>query len=87
MSRCKAKFSGQRRLILETLKSAIAFALDQGLFVAVGGEDASRTEDDFLLKVAQSAQAWGALRFRFCDTVGILDPFTTHLLFGHSLLC
>ena len=74
----KAKFSGGRHLILERLKETIAFALDRGLFVAIGGEDASRAEDDFLLEVAQSAQAWGASRFRFCDTVGILDPFTTY---------
>ena len=27
--------------------------------------------------MALSAQDWGASRFRFCDTVGILDPLTT----------
>lgn len=46
--------------------------------MAVGGEDSSRADDAFLLEVAQRAQEWGASRFRFCDTVGILDPFTTY---------
>ncbi|MGH1397215.1 MAG: homocitrate synthase [Trichormus sp.] len=73
-----AKFQGQWQLLLEKLKDSINFALDQGLFVSVGGEDSSRAEDNFLLDVVLSAQAWGASRFRYCDTVGILEPFTTY---------
>jgi homocitrate synthase NifV len=56
----------------------VEFALERCSFVAVGGEDSSRAEPEFLLEVAQRAQEWGASRFRFCDTVGILDPFTTY---------
>lgn len=74
----KAKFGGDRTWVLERLHDSIAFALDRGLFVAVGGEDSSRAEEDFLLEVAYKAQEWGASRFRFCDTVGILDPFITY---------
>lgn len=72
-----AKFKGSCRLVLERLRDTISFAKDKGLFVAVGGEDSSRANEDFLLEVALSAQDWGASRFRFCDTVGILDPKTT----------
>ncbi|HAG80357.1 MAG TPA: homocitrate synthase [Cyanobacteria bacterium UBA12227] len=72
-----AKFNGNCRLVLERLQDTIRFAVDQGLFVAVGGEDSSRADENFLLDVALSAQDWGASRFRFCDTVGILDPATT----------
>ncbi|WP_416669567.1 homocitrate synthase [Egbenema bharatensis] len=73
----EAKFHGQWRVMLNRLREVISFALDQGLSVAVGGEDSSRADESFLLDVAAYAQACGAFRFRFCDTVGILDPFTT----------
>jgi homocitrate synthase NifV len=72
------KFGGKRELILEKLREAVEFAVDRCSFVAVGGEDSSRAEAEFLLEVAQKAQEWGASRFRFCDTVGILDPFSTY---------
>lgn len=72
-----AKFQGNCRFVLERLRDTINFALDQGLYVAIGGEDSSRADESFLLDVALSAQDWGASRFRFCDTVGILDPVTT----------
>ncbi len=73
-----AKFAGQRQLVLARLQDAINFACDRGLSVSVGAEDSSRAEESFLLEVAQLAQEWGAFRFRFCDTVGILDPITTY---------
>jgi homocitrate synthase NifV len=73
-----AKFHGQWRVSLQRLKDCINFALDQGLWVAVGGEDSSRADPNFLLDVALHAQEWGASRFRFCDTVGVLEPFTTY---------
>jgi homocitrate synthase NifV len=73
-----AKFHGQWRLMLQKLKDAISFARDRDLWVAVGGEDSSRADENFLLDVALYAQEWGASRFRFCDTIGILDPFTTY---------
>ncbi|MBP5976661.1 homocitrate synthase [Brasilonema sp. CT11] len=73
-----AKFHGQWRVTLQQLRDSINFALDKGLWVSVGGEDSSRADENFLLDVAQYAQEWGASRFRFCDTVGILDPFSTY---------
>ncbi|MBD1843953.1 homocitrate synthase [Cyanobacteria bacterium FACHB-63] len=72
-----AKFQGQWRSVLERLRDTICFAIDHGLYVSVGGEDSSRADETFLLDVALYAQEWGASRFRFCDTVGILDPFST----------
>ncbi|ACK70554.1 homocitrate synthase [Gloeothece citriformis PCC 7424] len=72
-----AKFQGNCRLVLERLRDSINFALDKGLYVSIGGEDSSRADESFLLDVALCAQDWGASRFRFCDTVGILDPATT----------
>lgn len=71
------KFQGQWRKMLDQLRDTIHFACDRGLTVAIGGEDSSRADDVFLLEVALHAQEWGAQRFRFCDTVGILDPLDT----------
>ncbi len=73
-----AKFHGQWRVMLDRLRDVINFAHDQGLAVAVGGEDSSRADNSFLLDVAAFAQEWGAFRFRFCDTVGILDSLSTY---------
>jgi len=74
----QVKFQGRWSAMLRQLRDAINFALDHGLEVSVGGEDSSRADELFLTDVAQFAQEWGAFRFRFCDTVGILDPFTTY---------
>jgi homocitrate synthase NifV len=73
-----AKFQGRWQLVLQKLQDSISFAVDQGLFVSIGGEDSSRAEESFLLDIVSAAQEWGASRFRFCDTVGILDPFATY---------
>ncbi|MGK7887742.1 MAG: homocitrate synthase [Leptolyngbyaceae cyanobacterium] len=73
-----AKFHGRWRAMLEQLRDTLNFAKDHGLWVSVGGEDSSRADESFLIDAAQYAQEWGASRFRFCDTVGILDPLTTY---------
>ncbi|MGA9378816.1 MAG: homocitrate synthase [Phormidium sp.] len=77
-----AKFDGQKQVVLNRLKESVSFAVDKGLFVSVGGEDSSRAEHNFLLDIALYAQELGASRFRFCDTVGILDPFSTYAKVG-----
>ncbi|MEL6901811.1 MAG: homocitrate synthase [Cyanobacteria bacterium J06606_4] len=73
----QVKFQGRWNAMLQQLRDSLNFALDHGLSVSVGGEDSSRADEQFLTDVAQFSQEWGAFRFRFCDTVGILDPFTT----------
>lgn len=74
----EAKFRGQTQLMLERLHQTVSYACDRGLYVSVGGEDSSRADEAFLIDVVSQAQAWGASRFRYCDTVGILDPFSTY---------
>jgi homocitrate synthase NifV len=49
--------------------------------VSVGGEDASRADMDFLARVLNAAEQAGAHRFRFADTLGVLDPFATQDIF------
>ncbi|MGK7880097.1 MAG: homocitrate synthase [Crocosphaera sp.] len=83
----KAKFKGKTNLVWQRLKDSLNFALDQNLFVSVGAEDASRADESFLLEVAQFAESLGASRFRFCDTVGILEPLTTAQKVGKLVKC
>lgn len=65
--------------LLPQLSQLIALARQQGLRVCVGCEDASRASDGTLTMLAQAAQAAGAERLRFADTLGVLDPFTTFM--------
>lgn len=69
------KLNKTRRYILEQLKRAIGYAKEHKLFVIVGAEDASRADFDFLVKYAMILKNEGADRFRFCDTVGVAEPF------------
>ena len=71
------KLRRNRDWVLEQIRCLVPRALDLGMEVALGGEDASRASMDFLLRVVETAQRAGARRFRFADTLGILDPFTT----------
>jgi homocitrate synthase NifV len=69
------KLGKTRQWVLNEIAHLVPAALDQGLEVCVGGEDSSRADEAFLLKVINVAQAAGAKRFRFADTVGIMEPF------------
>lgn len=71
------KLRKSRGWVLETVRLFVRKAVDLGLEVAVGGEDSSRADLEFLLRVAETAQTAGASRYRFADTLGILDPFET----------
>ncbi|PLX83144.1 MAG: homocitrate synthase [Desulfuromonas sp.] len=70
------KLRKTRSWVKEQLKVALGFAKEHGLYVSVGAEDASRADLDFLVVLMESARSLGADRFRFCDTLGVLDPFS-----------
>lgn len=72
------KLGKSRGWVKEQLKTALGFAKQHDLYVSVGGEDASRADLDFLVELMNIARREGADRFRFCDTLGILDPFATY---------
>ena len=74
----QGKLGKNRRWVLANIRRSVAMARDLGLEVIVGFEDASRADPDFLLKAAETAQAAGARRIRYADTVGILEPFGAH---------
>jgi homocitrate synthase NifV len=71
------KLRRDRDWVLEQIRHLVPRALDLGMEVALGGEDSSRADMDFLLRVVDTAQKAGARRFRFADTLGLLDPFST----------
>ncbi len=72
------KLSSCREQVKEQLKTALGFAKHHQLYVCVGAEDAGRADMEFLLELLTIAENLGADRFRFCDTLGLLDPFTTY---------
>ncbi len=71
------KLGKDRDWALAQIRCLVPVALDMGLQVCVGAEDASRADPAFLARVAATAEEAGAARIRFADTLGILDPFTT----------
>ena len=75
------KLGWSREQALAAIRRCVPMARDLGLEVIVGGEDASRTDHDFLLRAAETAQAAGARRFRFADTLGIMEPFGALAMF------
>ncbi len=77
----KAKLGRDRAWALGQIESMVKAALDCGLEVAVGGEDSSRADPDFLLRVVEACAKAGARRFRFADTLGVMEPFAVHDLF------
>lgn len=70
------KLRKDRHAVKEQLKVALGFAKQHNLYVSVGGEDASRADMSFLVELMEITRALGGDRFRFCDTLGIMDPFT-----------
>lgn len=72
------KLGKSRAWVLATIARYVDRAADAGAVVSVGLEDASRADPGFLAQAAQLAQRHGAVRVRYADTLGLLDPFTTH---------
>ncbi len=69
------KLGMDRQGVLAAVARHVAHGRDLGFEVCVGGEDASRADPDFLLRVLEVAEIAGAGRFRFADTVGVMEPF------------
>jgi isopropylmalate/homocitrate/citramalate synthase len=76
------KFRGRldRAAIIAEMTAAVAVAREAGprraggeqgeYSIGVNAEDASRTDDGFLLEFALAAREAGADRVRYCDTIG-----------------
>lgn len=72
------KLRQPREWVLQQVTQVLEAAATSGRQISLGLEDASRADAGFLALVARRAQACGARRVRFADTLGVLDPFTTH---------
>ena len=68
--------------LLDMSNNAIDYCKDHGLIVELSGEDASRSNIDFLRNVYENAISHGADRICVCDTVGILMPENSLKLFN-----
>lgn len=71
----KRTFSDVVSLMVEALDRAIELGYKT---VGVNAEDASRTPLEHLIEFALAAKEHGAVRLRYCDTVGYDDPFTIY---------
>jgi len=69
------KLIKSREWVLESIKTSVDYAKGFNLYVSVNAEDASRSDMEFLLQFARTARDAGADRLRYCDTLGIIDPF------------
>ncbi len=71
------KFQGKftREDIIKMMVDSVVAAKEGGAAsIGVNAEDASRTDIDFLIEFAQAGLEAGAVRFRYCDTLGYDDP-------------
>jgi homocitrate synthase NifV len=77
----QAKLRINRAQVLGRIHDVVAYALDCGLGVAMGGEDSGRADLGFLITAVEAAAHAGAHRFRFADTLGSMEPFGVQEVF------
>jgi homocitrate synthase NifV len=68
--------------VMKQLRPIISFARQRFDFVAIGAQDASRANRQFLNEFISACLAEGVDRIRLADTVGTLNPFSTAQLFS-----
>ncbi|SNX54946.1 homocitrate synthase family protein [Thermoanaerobacterium sp. RBIITD] len=73
-----SKLKKDRRWVIDNLKRVLHYAQKFNCEISVGAEDASRADRAFLYTFAKIAKEEGASRFRYSDTVGVLEPFRTY---------
>lgn len=71
-----------RDWVMREIRPMISLARSEFDFVAVGAQDASRADREFLNEFIGACLAEGADRIRLADTVGILNPMTTAEMFS-----
>jgi homocitrate synthase NifV len=75
------KFQGKytKEDVIREMVEATLTARKLGIkHVCVNAEDASRTHIDYLIKFARAAKKAGAVRIRYCDTLGYDSPFSIY---------
>jgi homocitrate synthase NifV len=74
----RVKLKSEPPEVAERVTRVIGYAREKGLEVALGGEDSSRSDLRDVALIAGAAARLGVFRFRFADTLGLLDPFSTY---------
>jgi homocitrate synthase NifV len=75
------KFKGKldHQSVIKEMVEAVKEALKSGAeVIGVNAEDASRTKMDYLIEFALAAKEAGAVRIRYCDTLGCDTPFSIY---------
>jgi homocitrate synthase NifV len=72
------RFQLSRGWILEQIEEAADEAKSHGLTFTVSAEDASRADLSFLIEYYHLAEGLGASAVRYCDSLGLGNPFTTY---------
>ncbi|MEA4977246.1 MAG: homocitrate synthase [Methanomassiliicoccaceae archaeon] len=72
------KLKKSRQWVLEKIYEAVSYAKGHGFYISCNGEDSSRADIDFLVEFVKTAKEAGADRFRYCDTIGREQPFSTY---------
>jgi D-citramalate synthase len=75
------KLKKDRETVRQMAVETTEYAKEHGLIVELSGEDASRADLDFLKSIYNDGIDAGAERLCFCDTVGLLVPERTELIF------
>lgn len=71
------KLKKNKTWVQKTLQECIDIALSSGVEVTVGFEDASRSDEGFLINTAKIVKELGGSAIRIADTVGVLTPQRT----------
>jgi isopropylmalate/homocitrate/citramalate synthase len=75
------KFKGRKTHVdvIKDMTAAVDAALAHGAkSIGVNSEDASRTDINYLIEFGLAAKEHGAVRIRYCDTLGYDSPFTIY---------
>ena len=75
------KLKKDRETVMQMAVDVTEYAKEHGLIVELSGEDASRADMDYLVSLYERGISAGADRLCFCDTVGVLIPERTEMIF------
>jgi homocitrate synthase NifV len=67
--------------VLKSLSELVKYAQGHFEYVSVGAQDASRADNEMLLRFIDLASYYGVHRIRIADTVGMMDPMKVSSLF------
>lgn len=77
-SHIERKFRSHQDWVFDRVREAAGEAQKHDLIFTVSAEDASRTSLPFLIEYYQLAEELGAGMVRYCDSLGIEDPYGTY---------